>query len=69
MSKTTVIHLGEETREKLERYRKREENYDETISRLIEYLEGTNFEEYIEARYERLRREKDEFVKLEEVDI
>ncbi len=67
MSKTTAIPLREETREKLDRYRKGKESYDETISRLIEYLEGTNFEEYIEARYERLKREKDEFVKLEEV--
>ena len=69
MSKTTMISLREETVEKLKRYGCEGESYDEIISRLMEYLDEIDVEGYVEARYERLKREKDKFLRLEEVDI
>jgi len=64
---TTTIKLEKETKEKLERFGHKGESYDEIIERLIDYFEELNMEELIEARWERLQREKKHYISLEDV--
>ena len=43
------------------------ETEDEVLQRLIRYVEEEDLEEIIEARWERLQKEKAEYIPLEEV--
>lgn len=63
----TTIQIDKETREKLKHFGHKGESYDEIIERLMNYCEELNVEEYIEARWERLQDEKDEYVSLDEI--
>ena len=63
----TTVRIDEETREKLKKFGHEGETYDEIINRLMNYCDELNMEELIEARWERLQEEKDEYVSLDEI--
>ncbi len=63
----TTIQIEKETREKLKRFGHKGESYDEIIERLMNYCEELDMEEFIEARWERLQEEKDEYISLDEI--
>jgi predicted transcriptional regulator len=58
------ITLNQELFKKLENLREGKEPIEKVIERLIESYE--EMQDYIEERYEKLRREKDKFVDLED---
>ena len=43
------------------------ESYDNIIERLMNYCEELNIEEFIEERWERLQREKEQYISLDEI--
>jgi len=61
----TTIQIKVETREKLKRFGHKGESYDNIIDRLMNYCEELNLEEFIEQRWKRLQKEKDQYVFLE----
>ena len=63
----TTIQIDPEIREKLKRFGHKGETYSQIIERLIVYSEELNLEEFIEARWERLQREKKQYVQLDDV--
>ncbi len=63
----TTIQVDVKTREKLKRFGHKGESYDDIIERLMNYCEEMNIEELIEARWERLQKEKNEYIPLEEI--
>lgn len=63
----TTIQVDVETREKLKRFGHKGESYDDIIERLMDYCEELDIEELIEARWERLQKEKSEYNPLEEI--
>ena len=64
---STSIQIREETREKLEHFGHEGESYSDIIERLVNYLEELDVEELIEARWEKLQKEKDKYIPLDEV--
>ena len=65
MATTIQIHVG--TREKLKRFGHKGESYDEIIDRLMDYCEELNIESFIEERWERLQKEKAQYISLDEI--
>ena len=63
----TTIQIHVDTREKLKRFRHKGESYDDIIERLMNYCEELNLEEFIEERWERLQKEKDQYISLDEI--
>ena len=63
----TTIQLKKETREKLKLFGHKGESYDNVIERMMGYCEELNVEELIEERWERLRKEKEQYVSLDEI--
>lgn len=63
----TTIQIKKETREHLKKYGYKGESYDDIIERLMLYCEELNLEEMIQSRWERLQKEKDEYVSLDEI--
>ena len=61
----TTIQIKVETREKLKRFGHKGESYDNIIDRLMNYCEELNLEDFIEERWQRLQKEKDQYVSLE----
>ncbi len=59
-----TIMVSEDIIEKLERLRKENESFDDVLRRLIETYEEV--EEYINEKWEKLQRDKDKFVDLED---
>jgi len=59
-----TILLSEEILSKLEKFRKENESLDEVISRIIETYEAV--EEYINEKWEKLRKDRDKFIDLED---
>ena len=58
------ITLGQELLKKLENLREGEESIEKVIEKLIESYE--EFQDYIEEKYEKLRRDRDKFVNFED---
>ena len=63
----TTIQLEKETRESLKKYGWKGESYNDIIERLMDYCEELNVEEMIQERWERLQKEKDEYLTLDEI--
>lgn len=62
-----TIHVNEDIKLRLKLLARGNETEDEVLERLIRYYEEADLEEIIEARWERLQREKAEYIPLEEV--
>ena len=63
----TTIQIQIETREKLKRFGHKGESYNDIIERLMGYCEELNVEELIEQRWERLQKEKSQYLSLDEI--
>lgn len=63
----TTVQLDEETRERLKKFGKKGETYDEILNRMMDYLRELEVEELIDAKWERLQEEKEEYIPLDEV--
>lgn len=62
-----TIHIDEEIIGRLRLLARERESEDEVLQRLIRYVEEADLEEIIEARWEKLQKEKSEYIPLEEV--
>jgi ribose 1,5-bisphosphokinase PhnN len=62
-----MIHVNEDIKTRLKLLARGNETEDEVLQRLIRYFEEADLEEIIEARWERLQKEKAEYIPLEEV--
>ena len=62
-----TIHVNEDIKNRLKLLARGSETEDEVLQRLIRYYEETDLEEIIEARWERLQKEKADFIPLDEV--
>ncbi len=63
----TTIQLEKETRESLKKYGWKGESYNDIIERLMDYCEELNLEDMIRERWERLQKEKDQYLTLDEI--
>ena len=63
----TTIQVKNETREKLKRFGHKGESYDDIIERLMGYFEELNIEDLIEERWEKLQKEKKQYIPLGEI--
>jgi hypothetical protein len=61
-----TIHVGESVRDRFKLLARSGETDEELLQRLISYVEETDLEEIIEARWERLQKEKSEYIPLED---
>jgi len=61
-----TIHVGEGVRDRFKLLARPGETDEELLQRLISYVEETDLEEIIEARWERLQKEKSEYIPLED---
>ena len=62
-----TIHVNEDIKIRLKLLGRGSETEDEVLQRLIRFYEEGDLEEIIEARWERLQKEKADFIPLEEV--
>ena len=62
-----TIHVNEDIKTRLKLLARSNETEDEVLQRLIRYYEEADLEEIIEARWERLQKEKADYIPLEEV--
>lgn len=62
-----TIHVNEDILDRLKLLARADETEDEVLQRLIRYVEEEDLEEIIEARWERLQKEKAQYIPLEEV--
>ena len=62
-----TIHVNEDIKTRLKLLARGSETEDDVLQRLIRYYEEADLEEIIEARWERLQKEKAEYIPLEEV--
>ena len=62
-----TIHVNEVIMVRRKLLARASETEDEVLQRLIRYVEEADLEEIIEARWERLQKEKEEYISLEEV--
>ena len=51
----------------MKRYGHKGESYDQIIDRLMNYCEELNIEGLIEERWERLQKEKAQYISLDEI--
>ena len=63
----TTIQVKTETREKLKRFGHKGESYDDIIERLMNYLEELNIEDLIDERWQKLQKEKQQYIPLDEI--
>jgi len=63
----TTIQIDKETREHLKRFGYKSESYSDIIERLMAYCEELDLERMVQERWERLQREKEEYVPLDEI--
>ena len=61
-----TIHIDEAIMGRLKLLARDSETEDQALQRLIRYVEEADLEEIIEARWERLQKEKAEYIPLEE---
>ncbi len=62
-----TIHVNEDIKIRLKLLARGNETEDEVLQRLIRYYEEADLEDIIEARWERLQKEKAEYIPLEDV--
>jgi len=62
-----TIHVNEDIKIRLRLLARGSETEDEVLQRLIRFYEEGDLEEIIEARWDRLQKEKADFIPLEEV--
>lgn len=62
-----MIHVNEDLRDRLRLLARVGETEGEVLQRLIRYVEEEDLEDIIEARWERLQKEKAEYIPLEEI--
>ena len=62
-----TIHVNEDIKTRLKLLARSNETEDEVLQRLIRYYEEADLEEIIEVRWERLQKEKAEYIPLEDV--
>ena len=62
-----TFHVNEDIKIRLKLLARGSETEDEVLQRLIRYYEEAYLEEIIEARWERLQKEKADFIPLDEV--
>ena len=62
-----TIHVNEDIKTRLKLLARGSETEDEVLQWLIRYYEEADLEEIIEARWERLQKEKAEYIPLEDV--
>ena len=67
MTMGATIHVNEDIKTRLKLLARGSETENEVLQRLIRYYEEADLEEIIEARWERLQKEKAEYIPLEEV--
>lgn len=64
---SATIRINEGIKDRLRLLARNGETDDELLQRLIRYVEEMDLEEIIEARWERLQKEKADYIPLEEV--
>ena len=62
-----TIHVNEDIKTRLKLLARGSETEDEVLQRRIRYYEEADLEEIIEVRWERLQKEKADYIPLEEV--
>ncbi len=62
-----TIHVNEDIKIRLKLLARGSETEDEVLQRLIRFYEEGDLEEIIEARWERLQKEKAEYMPLDEI--
>lgn len=62
-----TIHVNEDIKIRLKLLARGNETEDEVLQRLIRYFEEADLEEIIDARWERLQKEKAEYIPLDEI--
>jgi len=62
-----TIYVNDDIMVRLKLLARASETEDEVLQRLIRYVEEADLEEIIEARWERLQKEKAEYISQEEV--
>ena len=67
MTMGATIHVNEDIKIRLRLLARGSETEDEVLQRLIRFYEEGDLEEIIEARWDRLQKEKADFIPLEEV--
>ena len=63
----TTIQIQLDTREKLKMFGHKGESYNDIIERLMNYCEELNIEDIIEERWNKLQKEKGQYVSLDEI--
>ena len=63
----TTIQIKKETRERLKQFGHKGESYDNIIENLMDYFHELSVPELIEERWERLQKEKDKYIPLDEI--
>lgn len=63
----TPIRIRKETKERSKHFGHKGESYSDLIERLMNYYEELDIEELIDARWERLQKEKDKYIPLDEI--
>lgn len=63
----TTIQINKDVREKLKLFGHKAESYSDIIERLMAYSEELNIEELIDERWDKLQKEKDQYMSLAEV--
>lgn len=63
----STIQIKKETKDKLEHFRRKGESYSDIIERLMNYFDDLDVEKLIDARWDRLEKEKSEYIPLNKV--
>ena len=65
---TTTISINENVRDRLKRCRIENENFNSIIERLLDLYEEFDLDQYIEKQYQKLEKDKDKFIPLEQYE-
>lgn len=65
---TTTISIDESLRDRLKRCGIEDETFNSIIERLLDLYEEFDLEQYIEKQYQKLERDKERFISLEQYE-
>lgn len=65
---TTTISIDENVRDRLKRCRIENESFNSIIERLLDLYEEFDLDQYIEKQYQKLEKDKDKFIPLEQYE-
>ncbi len=65
---TTTIPINKDVRDRLKRFGTKGESYSDTIERLLDLYEEFDLEQYVEKQYEKLKKDREKFISLEEYE-